>query len=141
ELGTGVDRNLNDVSTDRPNFNGSLGDVRWREPGTPYPADLVSQFSLPTIGSRGGNLGRNAGTGPRLYIFDLSVSREWKFNDRFRLRPAVEFGNILNMAVFSYGSEYIDFDETPTALQAETFLVPSRTYRARDIRLTVRFDF
>ncbi|MCE7960924.1 MAG: hypothetical protein DYH05_00330 [Acidobacteria bacterium ACB1] len=141
DLGTGVDRNLNDVSTDRPNFNGSLGDVRWREPGTPYPAALVSQFSLPTIGSRGGNLGRNAGTGPRLYIFDLSVSREWKFNDRFRLRPAVEFGNIFNMAVFSYGSEYIDFDQNPSATEQATFLVPSRTYRARDIRLTLRFDF
>ena len=141
DLGTGVDRNLNDVSTDRPDFNGSLGDVRWREPGTPYPASLVSQFSLPTIGSRGGNLGRNAGTGPLLYIFDLSVSREWKFNERFRLRPAIEFGNIFNMAVFSYGSEYIDFDQNPSATEQATFLVPSRTYRARDIRLTVRFDF
>jgi hypothetical protein len=140
-LGTGSDRNLNDVSTDRPNFSRNLKDLTWRKPGTPFPTALASQFSLPTIGSAGGNLPRNAGKGPRLYIFDLSVSRQFRFGERFRLRPTAEFGNIFNMAVFSYGSEFINFFQNPTATQIETFLVPSRTYRARDIRLGVRFDF
>lgn len=140
-LGTGVDRNLNDTSTDRPNYTGSLSDIKWREPGSPYPSTLAGQFSLPAIGARGGNLQRNAGSGPNMYVFDMSVSREWRFKERFRIRPTIEFGNILNAAVFSYGSEYIDFYQNPTAAQQATFLVPYRTFRARDIRAVLRFDF
>jgi hypothetical protein len=140
-LGTGDDRNLNDVSTDRPNFSGNIDEITWREPGTDFPSALVANFALPTIGSRGGDLPRNAGRGPSMYIFDLNVSREWKFNERFRLRPTVEFGNILNAAVFSYGSEFVDFFARPTQLQLDTFLVPSRTYRQRDIKFGLRFDF
>ncbi|HYJ92546.1 MAG TPA: hypothetical protein VEV84_14645, partial [Pyrinomonadaceae bacterium] len=140
-LGTGVDRNLNDVSTDRPNYNGNLSEISWRKPGTPFPAALASNFALPTIGSRGGNLPRNAGHGPSMYLLDLNVSREWRFTERYRLRPTVEFGNILNAAVFSYGSEFVDFFSNPTALQLDTFLVPSRTYRQRDIKFGMRFEF
>lgn len=140
-LGLGADRNLNDVSTDRLVFNGSLDDIRWREPGTPFPADLAARFALQPIGSSGGNLPRNAGHGPSLYLFDLNVSREWRFGDRFKLRPTIEFGNILNAVVFSYGSEFVDFFANPTATQQSGFLVPTRTYRPRDIKLGVRFDF
>jgi hypothetical protein len=140
-LGIGVDRNLNDVSTDRPVFTGNLNDLRYREPGTPFPLALAQQFSLQAIGSVGGSLPRNAGRGPSMYIFDLAVSREWKFSERYRLRPAVEFGNILNAAVFSYGSEFVDYFANPTQLQLDTFLVPSRTFRQREIKLGLRFDF
>ena len=140
-LGVGVDRNLNDVSTDRPNFNGNLDEIRWRNPGSPFPTTLVANFALPTIGSRGGNLPRNAGHGPSMYLLDLNVTREWKFSERYRLRPSVEFGNILNAAVFSYGSEFIDFFANPTQLQLDTFLVPSRTYRQRDMKFGMRFEF
>lgn len=146
-IGYGIDRNLNDVSTDRPNFTGNLDDLRFREPGSPVPNALLAQFSLPTIGSRSGNLPRNAGIGPRLYIFDLSLTREFKFKERFRLRPTVEFDNILNLSVFSYGSEFVDFiglNSNPTVTQrtnANNFLVPTRTYRKREIRFGLRFDF
>jgi hypothetical protein len=146
-LGYGVDRNLNDVSTDRPNFTGNIGDIRYREPGTAFPTELAAQFSLPPIGARSGNLPRNAGIGPSLFVFDLSVTREWKFKERFRLRPIIEFGNILNATVFSFGSEFIDFNAlgaTPTLTQRtnfQNFLIPTRTYRQRTIRLGFRFDF
>jgi hypothetical protein len=146
-LGYGIDRNLNDVSTDRVMFSGNVKDIKWRAPGSPFPTALASQFSLQPIGASGGNLPRNSGRGPRLYIFDLSLSREWKWKDRFRLRPTIEFGNILNMAVFSFGSEFIDFiglSATPTPTQLanyQSFLIPTRTYRQRDMRLGVRFDF
>jgi hypothetical protein len=46
----GVDRNLDDVSNDRPNFSGG-------------------EFSVPPIG-QAGNLPRNAGSGPKLFVFD-----------------------------------------------------------------------
>jgi hypothetical protein len=146
-IGYGTDRNLNDVSTDRPNFSGNIDDIVWREPGSTFPTALASQFTLPPIGSVSGNLPRNAGKGPSMYIFDLNLTREWKFGERFRLRPNIEFGNILNAAVFSYGSEFIDFlaiDSTPTATQLanyQNFLVPTRTYRQREIRIGLRFDF
>ncbi|QYO65682.1 TonB-dependent receptor [Leptolyngbya sp. 7M] len=146
-LGYGIDRNLNDTSTDRVIFSGNLKDIRWRKPGSPVPTALLSQFSLQPIGAVSGNLPRNAGTGPSLYIFDLGITREWRFGERRRLRPNIEIGNVLNMAVFSFGSEFIDLvaagpNPTPTQqLALQNFLVPTRTYRQRDIRFGVRFDF
>lgn len=141
-LGYGTDRNLNDTSTDRVLFSGDLNDIRWRKPGSPIPEALLAQFSLQPIGAISGNVPRNAGIGPSMYIFDVGLTREWKFGERMRLRPNVEFGNILNMAIFSYGSEFVDaIGPNATAAARQNFLVPTRTYRQRDIRFGVRFDF
>lgn len=146
-FGTGDDRNLDDLSTDRPNYSGDLNALVYREPNSPFPTALLANFSLPTIGAIGGNLPRNAGKGPSFYVFDLNVSREWKFNERFRLRPSIEFDNILNSTVFSYGAQFIDYlpnDSTPTANQLlayQNILIPTRTYRQRQIRIGLRFDF
>lgn len=133
----GSDRNLDDLGTDRPNFNGNIEDIVWQMSGTPtsQTQTLFDQFSLPTIGSKGGNLPRNAGTGPAFFTFDLSVTREFRFNDRMRLRPVIQFDNILNATVFNFGASFIDYG-------AQTgFLVPTRTFRQRQIRLGMRFDF
>jgi hypothetical protein len=105
---------------------------------------LISQLSLQTIGSKSGNLPRNAGIGPSFYTFDLSVTREWKLGERMRLRPVVQFDNILNAAVFSYGSAFIDFNgltQVANSTAQQNFLVPTRTYRQRQVRLGMRFDF
>jgi hypothetical protein len=101
----GVDRNLDDVSNDRPNSSGDL----------------------PPIG-QAGNLPRNAGRGPGLFVFDLKVTREIRLG-RVVVRPSVEFDNVLNKTVFSFGSEFI---ERP---------VPTRTMRPREIRIGVKFNF
>ena len=146
-FGIGYDRNLDDLSTDRLNYSGDIKDIVFRKPGSPVPTDLLSKFSLQPIGSRGGNLPRNAGTGPSFYTFDLNVTRDFKFGERFKLRPNIEFDNVLNASVFSYGAQFIDFlplDPTPTAAQAlsyQNLLVPTRTYRQRQIRLGLKFDF
>lgn len=146
----GTDRNLDDVSTDRLNFSGNIKDIVYREPGSPVPDALIAQFSLQPIGAKSGNLPRNSGTGPNLFVFDLNITREWRFGERMRLRPVAEFNNLFNASVFSYGAEFVDFaalrsDGTaPTATQLlarQNFLVPSRTYRQRTVRLGVRFDF
>jgi len=143
----GSDRNLDDLGTDRLNFSGNVKDIKYRKPGSPVPDALLAQFSLQPIGAASGNLPRNAGHGPSLMNFDLNVTREWKFGERFRFRPTLEFNNILNLAVFSYGAEFVDFQalsSTPTAAQLtarQNFLVPTRTYRQRTIRLGIRFDF
>jgi hypothetical protein len=95
-----------------------------------------------------GNLPRNAGHGPGQFIFDLNLSREFRLNEKMRMRWSVEFDNVLNATVFSFGSEFIDFNAfgpTATAAQRQAFLdqflVTKRTMRPRQVRLGVRFDF
>src|SRR6185436_10221224 len=143
----GADRNLDDVGNDRPNFSGNVSSLHWREDGSPFDPAILSQFSIPTIG-QSGNLPRNAGTGPGQFVFDLSISREFQVKEKMRLRLAVELDNVLNATVFSFGSEFIDFNalspsSTPAQRQAfiNQFLVPTRTLRQRQVRLGVRFDF
>jgi hypothetical protein len=122
----GVDRNLDDVSNDRPNYSGDLRSLRWRAPGEPIDTNVVQSFSVPQIG-QSGNLPRNAGRGPGLFVFDLNATRKIK-----RLRLSVEIDNVLNKTVFSFGSEFID---------ASDFLVARRTMRPRQIRLGLKIDF
>lgn len=146
---SGIDRNLDDVANDRMNFSGELNDITWRRPGSPVPTELLSRFSLHPIGSKGGNLPRNAGNGPSFYTFDLNVTREFKFGERFKLRPTMEIGNVFNAVVLSFGSGFIDYSTfgTSNANQAsrrtleKDFLVPTRAYRPRDIKFGLRFDF
>ena len=108
---------------------------------------IVNQFSLPAIGQPG-NLPRNAGAGPAQFVFDLNLTRDFKLSERVRLRPILEFDNVLNATVFSFGSEFIDFNAFSPAASAATrqnfidnFLVPTRTMRPRQIRLGMRLDF
>lgn len=134
--GGGFDRNLDDVNNDRPDFNGDFSLIRTRNAGEPFPQEVFNALTRPTIGARGGNLPRNSGIGPGLFLFDLSVSREFKFTEKVKLRPNVEFNNVLNATVFSFGTAFINATD-PQA----TFLVPNRTYRPREIRLGLRLDF
>jgi hypothetical protein len=143
----GADRNLDDVGNDRPIFTGDTKALKWRRPGQPIDASILNQFTLPVIGESG-NLPRNAGIGPGIFIFDLNVAREFKVTDKIRLRPVVEFDNVLNKTVFSFGSEFIDFSAFGPTSSAETrqafldsFLVATRTMRPRQIRIGVRVDF
>jgi carboxypeptidase family protein/TonB-dependent receptor-like protein len=123
----GVDRNLDDVSNDRPNYSGDLRLLRWRKPGEPLDPRLVAGFSVPQIG-QSGNLPRNAGRGPGQFVLDLNVTRQIR-----RARLSMEFDNVLNKTVFSFGSEFINFDDS--------FLVPKRTMRPRQIRVGLKIDF
>ena len=143
----GVDRNLDDVSNDRPIFTGDVRRIRARRPGEQLDPALLSAFALPTIGQTG-NLPRNAGIGPGIFLLDLNVTREFRLKDRVRLRPVIELDNVLNKTVFSFGTEFINFSAfgpsaTTEQRQAflDSFLVPTRTLRQRQIRLGVRFDF
>jgi hypothetical protein len=129
----GVDRNLDDVSNDRPNYSGDMRLLRWRAPGQPLDPSLLDSFTIPTIG-QSGNLPRNAGMGPGLFVFDLSVAREFLLGNRVRVRPLVEFDNVLNKTVFSFGSEFINFDD-------DSFLAAKRTLRPRQIRVGLNVSF
>jgi hypothetical protein len=143
----GDDRNLDDVSNDRPIFNGDASIIRWRRPGSALDTRLLEAFALPTIG-RTGNLPRNAGSGPALFSFDLNVAREFRLSERTRLRPVVEFDNVLNKTVYTFGAEFINFDALRPGASAEqqrafadSFLVPTRTMRPRTVRVGLRLDF
>jgi len=148
----GVDRNLDDISNDRPNFTGNIDDIRWRIfSSTPFPGLLASQLSLAPLGSPG-TLPRNAGRGPALWQFNLNITREWKISERFKLRPSLEMTNPLNLRVFSYGSNFINFENltlctsgtTLTTAQQATcngFVAPTRTMTHRRMRLGLRLDF
>ena len=143
----GTDRNLDDVGNDRPIFTGDLSLLRSREPGQPLNPNLLALFALPTIGQTG-NLPRNAGLGPGQFLLDINITREFRVSERMRLRPVVEVDNLLNKTVFSFGTEFINFNNfSPTATPAQrqafidSFLVTTRTLRPRQIRIGVRFDF
>jgi hypothetical protein len=143
----GADRNLDDVSNDRPFFNGDLSSLRSRRPRDPLDPALLAAFSLPTLGQTG-NLPRNAGLGPGFFLFDINITREFRLSERMRLRPVIEIDNVLNRTVFSFGTEFINFSaSSPTATPEQrkafldSFLVPTRTLRPRQIRIGLRFDF
>ena len=143
----GVDRNLDDVSNDRPNFSGDTRLLHWRAPGSAVDVATVNSFSVPLIGQVG-NLPRNSGHGPGQCLFDLSVTREFHVGERLVFRPVVEFDNVLNKTVFSFGSEFINFNAlSPTATveqkQAflDSFLLATRTMRPRQIRVGLRIEF
>jgi hypothetical protein len=125
----GIDRNLDDVSNDRPNYSGDLRLLRWRKVGEEIDPSVIESFDVPQIGQVG-NLPRNAGRGPGQFVFDLNVTR-----DMGPLRVSVEFDNVLNKTVFSFGSEFINFNNS------ESFLVATRTMRPRQLRLGFRIDF
>ncbi|HEX8143402.1 MAG TPA: TonB-dependent receptor [Pyrinomonadaceae bacterium] len=144
----GDDRNLDDVGNDRPSFNGDLSLLRSRNPGEPLNPALLSAFSLPVVGQDAGNLPRNAGIGPGIFLLDINITREFRIGKNMRLRPVIEIDNLLNKTVFSFGSQFIGFDAlspsaTPEARQAfiDNFLVPTRTLRPRTVRIGVRYDF
>jgi hypothetical protein len=143
----GADRNLDDVGNDRPIFTGDPKLLRWRERGASLDTGIPNLFVLPTIGQTG-NLPRNAGQGPGQFFLDLNITREFRLSERMRLRPTLEFDNVLNKTVFSFGSEFVNFNAfAPTATDAQrqnfldNFLVATRTLRPRQVRLGVRFDF
>jgi len=143
----GVDRNLDDVGNDRPNFSGDARLLIWRAPGSTVDESLVNSFSVPVIGQVG-NLPRNAGHGPGQFLFDLSVTRDFRINERLGFRPVIEFDNVLNKTVFSFGSEFINFNAlSPTATSEQrqafldSFLLATRKTRPRQIRVGVRIEF
>jgi hypothetical protein len=109
--------------------------------------ELVEAVALPTIG-QSGNLPRNAGHGPGFFLLDMNVTREFRISKRVRLRPVIEFDNVLNKTVFSFGTEFINFDALSPAASAEqrqaflsSFLVATHTLRQRQIRLGLRLEF
>jgi TonB dependent receptor len=132
-IGAGFDRNLNDIENDRPSFITGIGRPEWRRPGSAPADDVKSALILAPIGSSG-NLPRNYGVGPGTRTINLRASRTFEVRDRFRLRPSVDLFNVFNNTIFSFGSEFIDRDDSD-------FLIPRRTQRPRTVLLSLKVMF
>lgn len=131
-IGTGFDRNLNDIQNDRPDLTRQIGRPEWRR-GANQTEDVKSALELAAIGSSG-NLPRNYGIGPGTRTINLRVSRTFSVRDSIRIRPTIDVFNVFNNTIFSFGSEFIDRDDPD-------FLVPKRTQRPRSILLGLKVSF
>jgi hypothetical protein len=129
-IGSGVDRNLNDILNDRPNFIASIGHPEWRRPGSATVDEVKALLQLAPIGSSG-NLPRNYGRGPGTRSIDLRASRTVRINEHLRLRPAIDVFNLFNTTTFNFGAEFIDRNDAD-------FLLPRRTQRPRTIQLSLK---
>jgi hypothetical protein len=132
-IGTGFDRNLNDISNDRPLLSRPLGRPRWRRPGSRLDGALLEALALAPIGSSG-DLPRNYGIGPGTRTINLRAWRVFSLSDRVKLRAAVDAFNLFNNTVFSFGAEFINRDDAD-------FLIPRRTYRPRTVQLNLKLYF
>ena len=132
-IGAGFDRNLNDIENDRPSFISTIGRPVWRRPGGGSGDTVKQAIMLAPIGSSG-NLPRNYGRGPGTRTINLRVSRTLSRGERFKVRPAIDLFNLFNNPIFSFGSEFIDRDDSD-------FLVPRRTQRARVVQLSLQVSF
>ena len=133
---SGNDRNLDDVNTDRPNFNGKTELLRWRRADQPLANGVAEALTLPALGMAG-NLTRNAGRGPRTHTLNLRLARAFQLAETRRLTWQLEAFNPLNATVFSFGAEFVNFN--PTSLG--NFLVPPRTLKPRTLRVGLRLEF
>jgi len=132
-IGAGFDRNLNDIQNDRPNFITDIGRPVWRRPGNETADDVKAALELSPIGSTG-NLPRNYGVGPGTRSISLRASRTIVVREHIRVRPSIDVFNVFNNTIFSFGSEFVDRDDSD-------FLVPRRTQRPRTVVLSLRVSF
>jgi Carboxypeptidase regulatory-like domain/TonB dependent receptor len=132
-IGDGFDRNLNDIENDRPNFITALGRPEWRRPGSATTDTVKSALELAPIGSSG-NLPRNYGIGPGTRTINLRASRTFVVRDHIRVRPSLDVFNVFNNTIFSFGSEFINRDDSD-------FLLPKRTQRPRTVLLSLKVSF
>lgn len=132
-IGAGFDRNLNDISNDRPDFISPLGRPVWRRPSSASADDVKSSLRLAPIGSSG-SLPRNYGRGPGTRAINLRASRTFALRERIRIRPAIDVFNVFNSTVFAFGAEFIDRDDSD-------FLIPRRTQRPRSIQMSLKISF
>jgi hypothetical protein len=132
-IGSGFDRNLDDIANDRPQYITGIGRPEWRRPGSLPASDVQAALVFAPIGSSG-NLPRNYGIGPGTRTVDLRASRMFLVCDRIKVRPSVDVFNVFNNTIFSFGSEFIDRSDAD-------FLIPRRTQRPRTVLLSLKVWF
>ncbi|HVO97679.1 MAG TPA: carboxypeptidase-like regulatory domain-containing protein [Bryobacteraceae bacterium] len=146
---TGTDNSRTGLGTDRPNqvltnwhaTNSTCSSaaicVQWINPAA-FVANPVGTY---------GDVGRNAVRGPSLFQFDLSLSRMFKFGERYSMQFRADAYNIMNHTNFvggfapagqPAGSSY---GTVSTGLNSSTFGQITGAYDPRILQLALKFYF
>jgi hypothetical protein len=133
----GQDRNLSDVSTDRPDFHGA-GPIHYVRPGDTGASEAMARlFTFATIGTSG-TLARNAGQGPGIKRLDLRLTREFRLHEHLKLQPWIDVYNVTNTSNFLMNGFIGPLD---TRSQQSTFLQPRAARKPRTVELGLRLEF
>ena len=112
---------------DRPNIVGDLN----AGPKTPTQWFNAAAISTPPTGTFG-NEGRNAVAGPGFFDLDTTLSRDFRFAERYSLKFRAEYFNVLNHPNFDLPGATVagsGFNTIPTAADP------------RQLQLALRFSF
>ena len=107
------------------------------ETGPPITAFAVQPYGLP------GSLGRNTFTGPTLFNTDVTLLKNTKLSERYRLQFRAEVYNIFNRIQFDVVQAAGDTLSNPSSfgLSTNTLTQPDGTTSARQIQLALKLIF
>jgi len=126
--------------TNRPDLVGNpaipAGAPR-NETGPPITAFAVQPYGYP------GSLGRNTFTGPTLFNTDVTLLKNARLSERFRLQFRAEVYNIFNRIQFDVVQAAGDTLSNPASfgLSTNTLVQPDGTTSARQIQLALKLIF
>jgi Carboxypeptidase regulatory-like domain/TonB dependent receptor len=126
--------------TNRPDLVGNpaipAGAPR-NETGPPITAFAVQPYGYP------GSLGRNTFTGPTLFNTDVTLLKNTRLSERFRLQFRAEVYNIFNRIQFDVVQAAGDTLSNPASfgLSTNTLVQPDGTTSARQIQLALKLIF
>lgn len=133
----GQDRNLSDVSTDRPDFHGR-GPIYYIRPGDAAASEAMTRlFTFSTVGT-GGTLGRNMGQGPGITRLDLRLTRQFRLGERVKVQPWIDIYNVTNTTNFLMNGFIGPLD---TRFRQSSFLQPRAARKPRTMEAGVRLEF
>ncbi len=120
---------------DRPDYNPAFtGNVILGQPTKWYDPNA---FALPNVGTFG-NVGRGVLRGPGLATVDLSVNKDTRISERFKLQFRAEFFNLLNRANFGVPNTTVF---SGTAFNASAGLITATTTTSRQIQGSLKLIF
>jgi hypothetical protein len=107
------------------------------ETGPPITAFAVQPYGFP------GSLGRNTFTGPTLFNTDVTLLKNTRLSERFRLQFRAEVYNIFNRIQFDVVQAAGDTLSNPSSfgLSTNTLVQPDGTTSARQIQLALKLLF
>src|SRR6185437_8145101 len=118
--GTGVTGTIRPDYTGAPLYTAPSGS--FLNPAA-YAAPLPGQW---------GNAGRNSITGPVQFVFNASMGRTFRLNDRFDLDLRIDSTNVLN---------HVTFSSWNTAITSAQFGLPVSANAMRSLQTTLRVRF
>jgi hypothetical protein len=144
----GKDNSLTGLGNDRPNqvlsatrstnpicSNGSTPCVQWLNPAA-FVANPLGTF---------GDLGRNAVRGPGTTNFDVALSRQFKFKERYSLQVRADAFNILNHANFvgaiSPAGTVTGYSTLSTGMTSSSFGRVAAAFDPRILQFSMKFYF